>query len=338
MGPTILLVATKTPEKFVNQATKVFRDFGYKTDAPPRASDVGVDFVATDTNGVRWAVQLKYHKGKPISASEAMKTAFSLRYAQDVLDASGAILVVDGPASDFARELASKAGVSLITLSDVAVATPTQEMPVEEVEGTAGLQQGATTSTTVPELQVEEPTIALSRDTDLTKRLRALPCGLDAWSEFEDLAVEILNHLFIPPLGVPKVQSVSDDGLNRRDAVYKIGYGDAFWNAIRNDCRTRFLVAEFKNSCDPPDQGDVASISKYLWGDGLRSFGLLCARRKPGKSALTARRKAWTKDRVLIVFLDDHDLAEMLKLKADMEDPTTILDGHVDEFLSTVEA
>ena len=67
------------------------------------------------------------------------------------------------------------------------------------------------------------------RAQDLIKSLVALPAGRDAWREYEELCVEILNYAFFPQLGVPAIQNRSEDGLDIMDAVYPIAGGDIFW-------------------------------------------------------------------------------------------------------------
>lgn len=116
-----------------------------------------------------------------------------------------------------------------------------------------------------------------NRAADLRTALEAQPCGDRGWRNYEDLCVQILNFLFVPPLGVPRLQMRSDDGLDRRDAIYKIGHGEPIWDSIKAECRTRFLVAEFKNSCNAPTQRDVESLQQYLFGGALRSFGCIFA-------------------------------------------------------------
>lgn len=60
----------------------------------------------------------------------------------------------------------------------------------------------------------------MSRISDLVNRLDSCPIGEKGWREFEDLCVEILEFLFVPPLVKPISQSRTYSGTNRRDAVF----------------------------------------------------------------------------------------------------------------------
>jgi hypothetical protein len=134
-------------------------------------------------------------------------------------------------------------------------------------------------------------------------------------------------------LGIPKIQVRSDDGLDRRDAVYPIGYHHHFWDALKAQVRTRFVVAEFKDHCGPPTQTEVESIQQYLDLKALRTFGLLCSRKRAEKSAITARRRSWSEFSKMILLICDEDLLEMLDMKSNDEDPTALLDAQLNEFL-----
>jgi len=331
-------VARKDFEKLVRQALE---QQGFKVEVNPKAADVGVDLTAFhEARNERLVIRLKYQGGKPLPGSVVLRDAWDLRAAQEYLAGTHAVLVTDGTPTQLARELAEKAGVSLVDrvmLAVIAKAAPPQvdsssqrkaDTPTQSPNGEHPTDAGASSSS-----QAEKP-----RHEQLREQLVTTPCGFESFRQFEEVGAEIISFLFRPHLGAPRVQTVSDDALDRRDAVYKIGHGSVFWDSVKTECRTRFLVAEFKNSCESPNQTDVESLAQYLWGDGLRSFGLLCTRKPPSASAVKARRRAWTKDKVLIVFLDDSDLLEMLALKGNSDDPSALLDTKIDDFLSAVNA
>lgn len=166
----------------------------------------------------------------------------------------------------------------------------------------------------------------------LLENLLQIPPGRENWRQYEDICIEILNYVFIPPLLAPKIQSKSEDGLDRVDAIYPISSGDPIWGRIQIQFKTRYVVAEFKNYINPPDQKAVESLSQYLYIPGLRSFGILCSRKKASDSALKARRRAWLDANKLIVLLCDQDMQEMLNLKANDQNPAQVIDSQIDDF------
>jgi hypothetical protein len=177
---------------------------------------------------------------------------------------------------------------------------------------------------------------AKSRSSELNKELQSLSPGEVDWRRYEQLGTEILAFLFSPPLELHSVQSASEDGLDRRDAVFKIGYGHPFWDTVKYQIATRLVVAEFKNCVDPISQKEVESIQQYLFPDAFRTFGILCSRVTPSTSAEKARRRAWTGERKFVVMLSDADLIQALELKDCGKDPTKVLDVHIDDFLTGV--
>jgi len=167
------------------------------------------------------------------------------------------------------------------------------------------------------------------------KALSAVPPG-SGWQEYEKVCVEILNYLFVPPLRMPKIQSATEDGLDRRDAIYPIGTGHPFWDNIKYQHSARMVVAEFKNFTDKIGQAEVESLQQYLMPEAKRSFGILCSRKGPSPSAIKARRRAWMISRNLILFLSDLDLQDLLSKRDAGEDTSVVLDSQMDEFFITL--
>lgn len=173
-------------------------------------------------------------------------------------------------------------------------------------------------------------------ENSLITELKNLPPGRGHWREFEDLCVKILNYLFLNPLAPPIIQSRTEDGLDIRDAIYPIRLGNSHWDTLRNECRSRFMVAEFKNYTDPPGQREVESIQQYLYPKAMRSFGVLCARQAASDPAVKQRRRAWVESEKLIVMLCDVDLIEMIQLKDSGEEPFEVIDAQLEEFFSVL--
>lgn len=174
------------------------------------------------------------------------------------------------------------------------------------------------------------------RAAELEDRLFQLQAGKPFWREYEDLCVEILNFVFIPPLRAPRLQTRSQDGLDRRDALYLIGRGHPIWDQLRIECQTRFMVAEFKNHSEPPGQVEVESLQQYLYPRAMRSFGILCSRQQPSQEAHLARRRAWMESSKLIVMLGDQEMRLILRLRSEGTDPADIIEGQLDDFFAAL--
>jgi hypothetical protein len=179
-------------------------------------------------------------------------------------------------------------------------------------------------------------TMADQRAATLKQRLMRLTSGRDYYREFEDLGVEILNFAFQGILGAPRVQSRSDDGLDRRDAVYPIVNPGSCFSLIRIACRSMFVVVEFKNNSDPVGQKDVESLQQYLYSGAMRTFGFLVTRSKPGTQAVIARRRAWLEFSKLIMFLDDAFLNDLIDYAATSQPSEALIELQLLEFFATL--
>ncbi len=172
-----------------------------------------------------------------------------------------------------------------------------------------------------------------SRGSELADRLCSVTAGRSDWRNFEDVGVAVLSYIFNPALGIPQIQSRSDDGLDIIDAIFPIRSHEPPWSLIRSEYRTRFVVAEFKNYSDPVGQKQVESIAQYLWRPAQRYFGLLVSRSTPSDAAIAARRRAWLENEKMIVFLSDEDLIEMIQLHEGRNDPFDVIDAQLEDFL-----
>lgn len=166
----------------------------------------------------------------------------------------------------------------------------------------------------------------------LRQQLVNLVPGLTTWRKYEELGVKILSYLFIPPLASPYIQSRSEDNLDIRDAIYPIRQGSEAWDMLRSECRSRFVVAEFKNYSDAITQRKVESLQQYLFPKAMRAFGLLLTRKKPSENAIKARRRAWVEQEKLIVILSDEEIFDMLNLRESGNDPFEVIDIQLEEF------
>ena len=99
---------------------------------------------------------------------------------------------------------------------------------------------------------------------------------------------------------------------------------------------SRVIVAEFKNNSDPIGQREVESLQQYLFPGAMRAFGILCCRKPPSEQALKARRRAWMLNKVMIVFLHDEDLIDMVRKRSEKIDPMDGVDLQLDEFFMSL--
>ena len=295
-----------------------------------RSLDIGVDFILSSPEHTKWVIEVK-HWNRSVTPTVLFRSAaYQIDNARNFLNADAALLIISGQLRPSLLD-SIEVDKSFHVWDGSKLQELLQKHPDIRDAFTALIQaQSAIQEPTA------EPKLVDARARELLGCLETLGKGEDHWKDFEDLCVEILNYAFMPPLRTPKIQSRSEDGLDRRDAVYSIGHGHIFWDNLRNECRTRFAVAEFKNYTHTPGQKEVESIQQYLFTKAMRSFGILCSRLPASESALKARRRAWLEFEKLIVLLADEDLKEILQAKALGDDPCDILDAQLNEFFTVL--
>ncbi len=287
----------------------------------------GLDWVFQTPSRERWVVQVKHTRGRSFPNSSLRRAITDLKYGITSFEgASRGLLMISSTLSEAAKEEFARQGDVLVwdalALSDLldrhaAVRTA--------AEGMVGAQRNL--ERLVPSTSsLESPT------SEFEVRLSQIKPGRSDWRSYEDFCIDLLTYAFSPALRPPRIQTTTDDGLDRRDAIYPIGMGSAFWDNIKYQHAARMVVAEFKNLTEEIGQTEVESLAQYLMPKALRSFGLLCSRLGPSRSAKTARRRAWVEDRKLILFLSDVDLLEIARTRAEGGDPCEVLDAEMDEF------
>lgn len=169
------------------------------------------------------------------------------------------------------------------------------------------------------------------------KLLDCLP-GSESWQDYEEICIEILSFLFVPPLKSPGIQSRTENGLLRRDALFPNWVEQGFWATIGDRHDANFILFEFKNT-DNLTPSHVDQVDKYLrlGKDSIGRFGIILSRKPPSQPALSTRKTYFTSNRGIILFLDDRHLARALELKEAGCDPVEVLRTEYEEFLKSYE-
>lgn len=300
----------------------------------PGMPDRGIDWIFISPDGKRGIAQVK-HSRRTIFPTSVLRNIISdLRNGMSLLNSEKAILMLSFKVNSNMLSLFQTEApfveiwdaetINSLLLKHHQLQTLFQDL------GNAQLKAELFLEKVVSTIKESDPA------NELIRRIDSIEPGAKGWRDYENVCIDILNYVFIPPLRLPRIQSKTEDGLDRRDAIYPIGGGNIFWDSIKYDFSSRMMVAEFKNYVDPIGQGEVESLQQYLLPKAKRSFGLLCSRVPPSNSALKARRRAWMVAENIILFADDNDLKEMIKLRSAGENPEPILDSQLDEFFVTL--
>lgn len=310
-------------------AAEGFRDV--QPFASPGQRQRGIDWICVSPDGARTVAQVKAYRHPVTSASMLRNVIYDLVNGLEFVNAQRAILMLSTTLSARMVEELQIASVYVDiwdepVLQQLLHKHEIVRRAIDNVIDADRVIDGFIRSSK------EQRIIDESHSDSLLAKLDDTQPGKEGWRQFEDTCVEILSYAFVPPLRLPRIQSRTEDNLDRRDAIFPIGTGNAFWDSVKYEYSSRMVIAEFKNYIDPIGQGEVESLQQYLLPKAKRAFGLLCSRQEPSIPAIAARRRAWMLAENIILFLSDGDLKEIVRIRAEDGDPSTVLDAQMDEF------
>jgi 7-cyano-7-deazaguanine synthase in queuosine biosynthesis len=182
----------------------------------------------------------------------------------------------------------------------------------------------------------------VSRAEELIKKL--LECPVSESKPLEDLCEEVLDFLFCEDLSIeyalnkPEPQSKSDQGYERRDLLFENRATEGFWADARREYDAVGVVFDAKNYQNEITGDTVRGFSsKYLKKHGVGRLGVIVARKVPPdtlaaastqdrvSSAVKVQKDQWSDDQKMVVLLGEEDLIQMLKMKANGQDPTNLI-------------
>ncbi len=171
---------------------------------------------------------------------------------------------------------------------------------------------------------------------NLKRKLLDCPSGLESWRDYEEICIEILNFLFVPPLSTPNIQSRTENGLLRRYALFPNRIEQGFWSIIGDKYNANFILFDFENT-EKLTSTHVVQVTQYLGlnKNAIGRFGIILSRKPPSKAALHPRRTWFTSDEAIILFFDDCHLVRALELKEAGHDPVEMLRTEYEEFLGS---
>ena len=168
----------------------------------------------------------------------------------------------------------------------------------------------------------------------LVKKLRACKAGKDHWKEFEDVCIEVLTFLFVPPLQQPIIQPRTYSEIDRRDAVFpnREDTGTSSWAKLYRELSARMVLFEFKNY-DRMEIGkeEIIQTHSYLT-EPMGRLAIVCSNKLPNEAAHIKRNTIFSHDKTVILFLTTSKLEEMLYIKDRGEEPCDLLIDEVERF------
>ncbi len=168
----------------------------------------------------------------------------------------------------------------------------------------------------------------------LIDRLRNCPSGVTAWRDYEQICIEILTLLFVPPLVAPRIQARTYSGTDRRDAVFPNRNINARnnWGHLLEELNARMVLVEFKNyDTEEVGKNETNQTRNYMT-EPMGNLAMVCSRRIPDNGAHIKRNTIYSAEGKVILFLTDEHLIEMLHMHERGADPSDLIMDMVETF------
>lgn len=175
----------------------------------------------------------------------------------------------------------------------------------------------------------------MSKSKDLVDRLLSCPTGITGWKEFEDVCLDILRYLFVPPLAEPKVQPRTYSGIDRRDVVFPNRNLETAgsWGLLFRELGARMILFEFKNyESSEIGKEEVDQTRNYLRKSTMGRLAIMVCSKPPNNAAHIRRNSVFNAEEKVILFLTKDHLKEMLFIKERGEDPADLIVDLVEWF------
>jgi hypothetical protein len=306
-------------ELLVNEGFSVLRT--------PPTRDGGYDFVATTTNVLgsseRIIIESKFYKNQKISI-DVLRGLFAVSTLENV---NKVLLITNSELTNASREFLARSAPNIVVWEGHELIRRLFLYPTLVEKFFPDRKYKKKDSLELVDSE-------LIKIQGLIKQLDNCPEGWKDWKRYEDICLEILTYLFVPPLGEPKIQSRRESGIDVRDAVFPNRNNNENWKFIRDDYDAKYIVFEFKNyseSGSDIDKHVLLQIDDYL-KKTIGRFGIICSKKKPNKSGFEKRKDIYIERNKLIIFLTNEDLKEMLLRKHKKMDPSDIIIDLIDDF------
>lgn len=168
---------------------------------------------------------------------------------------------------------------------------------------------------------------------ELLEAIDSCPNGTAGWRQFEDVCIDALTFLFVPPLEEPRIQARSYSGIDRRDAIFPNRNTDqSIWGQLREELRARLILFEFKNY-DASELGadEIDQVRIYL-SRPMGKLAILISSKEPHSHARLRCNQVYTQDGKVILLMSREHLKEMIYVKERGDDPGSIVMEQLESF------
>lgn len=183
--------------------------------------------------------------------------------------------------------------------------------------------------------QFEETTstsTVIGRVGEFEGKLESCPTGQAHFSKYEEIGIEIWQHLFSETLGEPKPQVRTRDGKQRRDVLFQNKRVSNLFQRVAERFDADFIIVDFKNYTDPVNAEIIDDVARYA-NKALGRF-IVVTSRHGADDTVEASQHRWFRDSdTVVLVISDAQMLEMVARKERGETPEDVLEDLLDEFL-----
>lgn len=336
--------------EFERIITQLFKLMNFQTRNEIRLDHNVIDLIA-QTDSITYYIDIKFFRSRSIPATTLKDSANKLAYyLRSMTDGTGIIAINTIVPLELKDEISDEFRINIwdrgtiynsLTELSIELRDEFEKLLLAVQQGieTINVFSGINVSRAIangPLLGKTKPIfkkIPDNKGQQLLEELNLIQCGKAEWSKYESKCLEILEFLFENDLTLWEKQNRTEDGLSRFDLICRVASIDDYWKALVKSFNTRFILFEFKNYCNPIDQGQIYTTERYLFNKALRSVGFIIARKGANTNAQQAAKGALKENGKLILILSNNDLENMLKLKDNNGSPNDYLSNLLDIWL-----
>jgi len=162
----------------------------------------------------------------------------------------------------------------------------------------------------------------------LIERLYNCPQSTEGWQDFEKLSYDILNFLFNDSFESFRIKehARNSSGTNIRDFIILNNGKHSFWQDVKRfyDCRN--IIVEVKNTSNQIGNDEFRQVADYLSRETIGKFGIIFSRNGlSDRGKVNQREHLTNRNNELIIVLDDNDIIDLIRKKANNENPEELL-------------
>lgn len=328
--------------EFENFCNKLFMLYNLKVDRIAEY-DAGYDFIISKEDSFLYYTQVKYFKSSRITKVMINKIASRLANSHKEEDKYLLIVASDLPI-EIKEFIKKQYKIAILDISNILYLVQYDDCLNKEIRALMN-DTVININNIVPEENNElshlfQPLKDKSEintedvySQSLINEFEKLSTGKVTARKYEELCTRTLKYLFEEYLAGWVEQNNTVDDLHRMDLICRVKRGNEFWDFIKENLNSRYVLFEFKNYTNQIKQTQVYTTEKYLYNTALRTVCFLISRKGASDSAQKAISGILRETGKVIIPLSDQDMVNLLRCKNEGQLPEDYLSDLLDGLL-----